>query len=390
AMLQMFRKRTTAQQPVLLLVSHDAGTVESLQFYLGQQKFAPFQVAHVQPDGAPGHLKGKARADLIAVELESTGEADLAALKRVMEARDPATPVIVISPDVDETMVRLFLRLRVADWLRKPADPNDLVEACRRVDLTTGGGTGEQANCVTFMGAMGGVGATTLAVNTAVLLSERSARGKATTCLVDLDFTSGMCAEYLDLQPALQLDEVIPHPERLDDHLLGVMLSQYSPTLSLLSARARLGQYGDIDPSVVARLLDLAASRFANVVIDLPRAWQPWTETVLLGSGQFNVVTELTVPGLRAARRVVSELADREDGDAVAARVVVNKYVRRLLRTGISNSEVKEVLKDSFAGYVRANPALAREAIDRGVPMTRIKRRNKVVKDLARIVLPQK
>jgi pilus assembly protein CpaE len=167
------------------------------------------------------------------------------------------------------------------------------------------------------------------------------------------------------------------------------MLSQYSPTLSLLSGRAKLGQYHDLDPAVVARLLDLAATRFANVVIDLPRAWQPWTETVLLGSNRFYVVTELTVPGLRAARRVVSEVSEREEG-TVGPRVIINKYVRRFLRTGISHNEVKEVLGPAFAGHVRANPALAREAIDRGVPMNRIKRRNKVVKDLGRIVLASK
>jgi pilus assembly protein CpaE len=388
-MLQMFRKRTTAQEPVLLLVSRDATTADSLNFYLSQQKFPPFQVAHVEPDGVMRYLEGKNPIDLIAVELDSAAAPELAALQKLMEARRPATPVIVVSPDVDEAMVRLFLRLRVADWLRKPADPGDLVEACRRVDLASSGGAGEQANCLTFMGAMGGVGATTLAVHTALLLSERRAKGKSTTCLVDLDLTGGMCAEYLDLKPALQLDEIIPHPERLDDHLLGVMLAQYSPTLSLLSSRAKLGQYHDLDPAVVARLLDLAATRFANVVIDVPRCWQPWTETVLLGSSRFYVVTELTVPGLRAARRVVSELAERGE-DSVPARVVINKHVRRLVRTGISQKEVKAVLGDAFAGHVRSKPALVREAIDRGVPMNRIKRRNKVVKDLGRIVLPGK
>jgi pilus assembly protein CpaE len=389
-MLQLFRKRTSDQQPVLLLVSRDEGTVESLEFYLNQQKFPPFQVLHVRPESALRHLEGKLPADLIAVELDSAEAPDLAALQKLIEAREGRTPVIVISPDVDEAMVRMFLRLRVSDWLRKPASPSDLVEACRRVDLASSGTGGEAANCITFMGAMGGVGATSLAVNAAVLLSERNVKGKSTTCLVDLDLSGGMCAEYLDLTPALHLDEIIPHPERLDDHLLGVMLSQYSPTLSLLSTRAKLGQYSDLDPALVARLLDLVASRFANVVIDLPRAWQPWTETVLMGSTQFYVVTELTVPGLRAARRLVSEIAEREDADIVQPRVIVNKYVRRLLRTGISNTEIKEVLKDSFAGHVRADPGLAREAIDRGVPMNRVKRRNKIDKDLGRIVLPRK
>ena len=55
-MLQMFRKRTTAQGPVLLLVSRDASTVDSLEFYLNQQKFPPFQVVHVQPDAVLRHL----------------------------------------------------------------------------------------------------------------------------------------------------------------------------------------------------------------------------------------------------------------------------------------------------------------------------------------------
>ena len=90
---------------------------------------------------------------------------------------------------------------------------------------------------------------------------------------------------------------------------------------------------------------------------------------------------------MRAARRVVSELVE---DDTIAARVIVNKHVRRLLRTGVSHREVKEVLGAAFIGNVRSNPSLAREAIDRGVPMTRIKRRNKVVKDLGRIVLSSK
>ena len=51
------------------------------------------------------------------------------------------------------------------------------------------------------------------------------------------------------------------------------------------------------------RLLDLVSSRFENVIIDMPRAWNAWTDQVLLGSTQVYVVTDMTVPGLRFGRR---------------------------------------------------------------------------------------
>ncbi len=44
---------------------------------------------------------------------------------------------------------------------------------------------------------------TTLAVQTAMLLLNSGARGKTATCLVDLDFQHGACADYLDIEPRL-------------------------------------------------------------------------------------------------------------------------------------------------------------------------------------------
>jgi DNA-binding NarL/FixJ family response regulator len=200
-MLQMFRKRTAATEPVLLLVSRDAGTVDSLEFYLNQQKFPPFQVVHVQPDGVLATCRASARPTSSRWSSIRRG----ARLRRAAEAdggAPAATPVIVISPDVDEAMVRLFLRLRVADWLRKPADPSELVEACRRVDLATERRHRRAGQLRHLHGRHGRRRRHHAGGPHRLLLSERNAKGKSTTCLVDLDFTSGMCAEYLDLKPA--------------------------------------------------------------------------------------------------------------------------------------------------------------------------------------------
>lgn len=387
-MLQLFKNQGgDLDEPVILVVTRDASTVQAMEFQIAQDHQLGLKLVEHLWDDALKYLESGNNPDVIVVELDSIEESELGGLDVLMQSRPSETPVVVISPSIDEEMVRLFLRLRVADWLRKPSNPQELVQVCRRVVPSKDSSAGQQTKCYSFFGAHGGAGVTTLAVNTAIMLSENRRKGAATsTGLVDLDFSSGMCSEYLDVPTGLDLKEILPDPERLDAQLLGVMLSQYSQNLSMLAARTKFGEYDDVDPSIIARLLDLSAQRFSNVVIDVPRSWQSWTETVLLGSNDCFIVTELTVPGLRSARRMISEFHDRL-GDDVNARVIINKHSRPLIKIGISHKEVEQVLGNKFAGYIGDETRLAREAIDRGVPIIELKRRNKLLKDLEKIIL---
>jgi Flp pilus assembly CpaE family ATPase len=96
-------------------------------------------------------------------------------------------------------------------------------------------------------------------------------------------------------------------------------------------------------------------------------------------------VTDLSIPGLKSARRMIDEIAARFGGD-VKPRAIVNKYNKPLFSTGLSTNEVKQVLGPDLAGYVNANDSLVREAIDRGVPTTAIKARNSVIADVRKIL----
>ena len=125
-----------------------------------------------------------------------------------------------------------------------------------------------------------------MAVQTAMLLLNSGARGKTATCLVDLDFQHGACADYLDIEPRLNLGEIEPRPERLDRQLLEVMISQHASGLSVVAAPNRPAEMRSFDPDVVTRLLDLVSSHFDYVVFDMPRTWFSWTDSVLLGSNQ--------------------------------------------------------------------------------------------------------
>ncbi len=324
-------------------------------------------------------------AAVLILDIDGRPGDGLAALQRLVARVQPAA-CIVVTGSLNESLARALLEARIRDVLVKPVSPERLIEACTRALGDAPGPEEAEAEITAFLPATGGVGSTTLAIQAALLLQNPGGR-RASTCLVDLDLQQGVCAEYLDLEPRLDLNEIEPRPERLDRQLLEVMLSRHSSGLSVLAAPGCPGTPVQVHPQAVSRLLDLVAANFEHVVIDLPRHWFTWTDGVLMGSNQLFVVAEMTVPALRQARRLAGVLAERLPQGPVP-RIVVNRYESRNFGPGLRRSDIEQALGGFFAGTVANKYALVREAIDQGVPLSEIKPRNPVLEDIARLVMP--
>jgi pilus assembly protein CpaE len=323
------------------------------------------------------------KVSVFVYDLDVTADSSIREFDRFMQCRPKDIPVIVLSPAVDDELVRWFLRLKVSDWIKTPLTPGELIAACGRV-ISHAGQAHADTRCFTFMGARGGVGATTIALHAALALAAKAAP-TVTACVVDLDLVSGSCAEYLDLKSNWQIDELIADPARLDQHMLDTMTASHAGGIAVLSTHRKFTDLLEFSEEVVTRTMDLAAQKYQTLVVDLPRHAESWSEGVLLGSSQVFVVTDLTIPGLKSARRMIDEIS-KQFGGEVMARAIVNKYHKPLFSTGLSATEVKKVFGADLAGYVNANETLVREAIDRGVPTTAIKSRNSVITDIRTIL----
>ena len=207
---------------------------------------------------------------VVIIDLDAGRADEVAALERMMLHNGASPPVVVVTQSFDAEVARSLLQMRVADFLVKPVQPVELVRTCARVARSSGAETTE-AQIYTFIPAVGGAGVTTLEIQTALLLLNSGQRVRPTTCLVDLDFQHGACADYLDLEPRLDLKEIEPRPERLDRQLLEIMLSHHASGLELIAAPNRPAEMRTFDPDMVTRLLDLVSSHFDYVVIDTPR-----------------------------------------------------------------------------------------------------------------------
>src|SRR5918912_1417470 len=326
-------------------------------------------------------------AAVVVVDLDARRRESLIALQGIAMRTFGRAPVIVVADALDDALVRWLLQIRVSDFLRKPVEPKEVFKACLRALKATSSLPDDGSQILSFLSPAGGVGTTTLAIEAAMLLKRNGPKDAASTCLVDLDFQNGTCADYLDIEPRLDLDEIGPHPERLDLQLLEVMFSRHGSGLAGLAAKGRPPAPPTVEPAAVTRLLDLVSSRFENVVIDLPRAWEPWTDQVLLGSNRVYVVTDMTVPGLRLGRRMAAALSQRLP--EVKPRVLVNRFEQQLFGTGLRRADIERALDGFFEGTVTNNYKIVREAIDRGTTLDQIKAGNSVSIDLKKIVLAE-
>src|SRR5712692_6060504 len=329
-----------------------------------------------------------AGATVVVVDLDANQQDEMAALERLMARIGSWPPVVVITQAFDESVARTLLQMRVADFLIKPVSPVELVRTCARVARGASPSETTEAEILTFLPAVGGAGVTTLAVQSAMMLLNSGQRGKASTCLVDLDFQHGACADYLDLEPRLDLGEIEPRPERLDRQLLEVMLSHHPSGLAVVAAPNRPAEMRSFDPDMVTRLLDLVSSHFDHVVFDMPRTWFSWTDSVLLGSNKVFIVSEMTVPGLRHAKQLVEAVRERLGGGN-SPQVIINRFEQRLFSSGLRRADIEQVLGESFAACIPNHYNLVREAIDRGVPLDEIKPGNKITLQIKKLILPQ-
>ena len=381
-MLQIFSRSAKKGKRILQigLVTQDTEMGKQLKEFVAKRdgvELLLIKSSTVTPATSPKDVS------IFVYDLNATGEVSLKEFARFMLDRPENIPVIVLSPSVEDALLRWFLRLHVSDWIKTPLSPGELISACGRV-ISQVDSKHQEVRCLTFVGARGGVGTTTIAIHAALHMA-RAGVASASTCLVDLDLVAGACSDYLDLVANWQLDELTADPSRLDSHMLDTMTATHRSGISVISAHRKFAERFTFSSDIITRTLDLVTQKYQNLIIDLPSHAESWSDSVILGSSQVYVVTDFTVPGLKSARRIVDDIAAHYEGEVVP-KVIVNKYSKSFFAGRLSASEAKTLLRDSLAGFVRSEASLLREAIDRGIPTTDIKKKNGIVVDLAKII----
>ncbi len=225
------------------------------------------------------------------------------------EVCEPGVTVIAIGNRNEIGLYRDLLQAGVSEYIVKPLNAQLLSKALSA--RTTSGAVGaiqhKLGTTIAVVGARGGVGTTTLAVNLAWHLANRQNRRVA---LVDLDLQNGDCALALNIKPTSGLREALVNPTRVDSTLLERVMTPVGDRLFVMSSEEPLRDVVQFTAEAVETLVSELRDQFHYVVLDVPRTPAPPCQRALDLADFRIVVGDQTLRSVRDTVRLRSALGE--------------------------------------------------------------------------------
>ncbi len=234
-------------------------------------------------------------------------------LERLSRVCPADVRVALIGESTEIPFYRVLMAFGLSEYLPKPLT-RDMVHTQLRPKLLGDVGpdpTDRGGHVISICGAQGGAGATSIAINLAVLLAETT---KAKVALLDLHLQGGETAVMLGVRPGPGLRIALENPMRADTLFLERAAIEVNERVRLISADEDLDAQLDITEAGVRHVLGLLRQRFSYIVVDVPMPLAPAIHPVIALSRHVLVLLEAEVTGLRnahALRAAVSNIAGK-------------------------------------------------------------------------------
>ena len=279
------------------------------------------------------------------------------------------------------------LRVGVEDFIRRPVSSRDLEQILTRRMTPKRVDSANLGQVISFISNKGGVGKSTIAINTAVELARRFPQR---VLLVDASLQMGVCATQLNLQPKATIVDAWQQRERLDGRLLRELTTQHSSGLSLLAAPASAVESSEVDDAIVSRVLLLARRNYDFVIVDTFPLFDRVNMAILDLSDMAYVVAENVVPTLQTVRGFFELLADVEFPKD-RQRIVLNRFTRSGSSPG--RSEVEQFLGRTVDYVIPFDKKIV-QAANTGSPfvlsLSRFSKSKRAIRDLVDDILDAK
>ena len=302
--------------------------------------------AHVKVHmgGAPAAIEAYRSAptpNLIVVEATGDRAKLHGELDELAQFCDSGTKVVVIGRTNDIALFRELMSRGISDYLVMPFGILDFVRAVSQ--LYTGEGSDPLGRIIAFVGAKGGVGASTVSHNVAWSIAREL---EIQTVIVDMDMAYGTAGLDFNQDPPQGIADAVFAPDRVDANMIDRLLSKCTDHLSLLAASATLDRPYDFEEGAFDMVFDILRASVPCIVVDVPHVWTSWSKRILTAADDVVVVASPDLANLRNAKSLLDVLRGARPND----------HKPRLIMNNVGVLKRPEIDLGDFAKAVEVDP----------------------------------
>jgi pilus assembly protein CpaE len=287
--------------------------------------------------------------------LDMRGQSTLPTSLLAFRQKHSSIGVVIVASTLQPALMLEAMRAGVGEFLAEPLVRAELAAAIARVTTRSS----VAGSVFAFLGAKGGVGTTTTAVNVATELARLERNG---TLFVDLHPAYGDAAVFLGAEPRFSVLDALENTHRLDETFFRglVVRTKAGPDLLASSDHATVTP---VDARRIRALIDFASRLYRYVVLDCPRS-----DTAVLDSLETSssivVVANQEVATVRGAGRMAATLRQRYGKERV--KVVVSRFDTH---AEIGQTDVERVVGGTVKHLLPSDYRVALQALNSGVPI---------------------
>ena len=316
------------------------------------------------------HLGAGTGPDLVISDIRAGGSSVQWAVERVRTTWASAD-IIAVARGSEPEQILQSMRAGANEFVAWPLEQGQISifdEALRsalvRAAERAKGRIGDRptAQTLSFFGAKGGAGTTTLAVNTAIDI----ARTKKPTLIIDLHQFLGEVALFLGVRPRFTVVDAIDNLHRIDAEFLRELVTRHKSGLDILAGAEQVDRPGQPDAPAVEQLLQILARHYEYIVIDAGTVTSACAEVAVYGADTIYIVANPDVPSIRNTQRLVDRICQL-GADRDRLRVVLNRTSDQHL---IAPKQIETALGHPITQAFASDYNTVSAALNSGVPLT--------------------
>lgn len=331
-------------------------------------------------------LAEKLRPDLILMDINMPVMDGLKATEKISE-QFPRTLVVIMSVQGEREYFKKAMYCGAKEYLVKPFTLDNLIDTVIKtydkeenrkkyiVDTEDKKKNEKSPKVITIFSTKGGVGKTTIAVNTAISLAKATDRKVA---LIDLDLQFGDVAVMLNITPTKTIADLIDEIGHLNEEILSEYMIEYTKGLDILAAPSKPEYAEYISSNHIEKILSVLKEKYQYIIFDSVSNLSEITLNALDNSDQIFFVSTMNLPTIKNVKLGLEIMNSLHYHDE-KVKIVLNKASKYF---GIKAVDVEEVLGKKISICIPEDSKTVIPSVNKGHPFMRTRIDAKISKSI--------